>query len=402
MRLNSNSTVGVHEFPPFRAATRGKKLDKLETSVISLARGQNSAVVSDENSDIFSPMRSQQSQFSHLSSVKTQIGGFSYLENPPDPRQNYYADFPDLFSPAWQEGFIWKGVYLKLYSKNKAQQLKRELKVLKHMGVEYLQTETLLKLSEAHHSISLNPNESLDASKPTNLQILNILLPLICTIESSSWVLLGTPVLPTKKGQSEDQALKFSNEISTMFKNTFLLNNVTHKNFKVYHKGDDSVTGAPPGNILPTGVTHGSYLSGAGNIVNNNTIYLILSNVSRILVPLPKASIMMIIGQEINSNISFLEAPKKGLRPEMIKKILGYSDEDIATDALFVDRSEKRDSKDNQSAKVTDQLHLEILNFKRRGWQLQMIYVTSSKALPPTFAINKRANNLLNESELNR
>jgi len=355
--------------------------------------GTNSVTGSDEASDIASPIRGQQptSYFGNMNSLRNQIGGAMNLLAGGDSQgnpQNYYTDFPEIFAPAWQEGFVWKGVYLKLFSKQDSQKLKKELKALKHLGIEFLQTETSVKITENLPSI-LNPNDSIDASRSSpSGQTLTTLLPLLCTIESSSWVLLGTPILPIRKGLSDDYLYKLSHEVSNLWKNTFLLANTSVKNFKPYLKLDENVPAAQPhtfGNIGASNYTTGS---------NLNNIFLVLSNVAQTLTPLPKVQTVMIISQEISSSISFLEYPKKGLDPVLIKKALGYADEDIGFDSLMPHRKPVDSS--------THDLNFEILKFSRAGWQFQMIIVSSSNELPPTFAVNHRAMDLLSYSQSKR
>jgi len=380
--------VGVHEFPPFRVASKPKRGDKLDTSVVSMVRaGTGSATGSDEASDIASPIRGQTtSYFGNMNSLRNQIGGgISFAGDLKGDPQGYYVEFPEIFSPAWQEGFVWKGVYLKMYSKKDSQKLKKELKALKHLGIEYLQTETSVKLTENLPSI-LNPNDSIDASRSYSGQTLTTLLPLICTVESSSWVLLGTPIFPARKGLSDDYLYKLNNEINNLFKNTFLLTNLSMRNFKPYHKLDEAPQAVQVhtfGNLGNTNHTTGS---------NLNNVFLVLSNVSQSLTPLPKVQSLLIISQEISSSISFLEYPKKGLEPALIKKALGYADEDIGYDSLIHGRRQGDDH----------DLNLEIVKFSRAGWQFQMIYVESSAHLPPTFALNHRAMDLLSYSQTKR
>jgi len=363
-----------------------KKGDKLDTSVVSVVRGgTNSVTGSDDISDIFSPMRiPTTSQFSQTNTMKNQlVGGVNYTGES-SSCQNFYAEFPELFSAAWQEGFVWKGVYLKLYSKKEAEALKKELKALKHIGIEYLQTETSAKMTENLPSL-MNPNDqSIDGSKiGNNGQTLTTILPLLCTVESSSWILLGTPIFAVKKGISEEYATRLHNEVSNLFKNTFLLGSLGIKNFKPYNKSDESTqpTAQPHtfGNIGNT-----NYTSGPGV----NSMFLMLCNVGKTMVPLPKVHSFMVIGQEINSSVSFLEYPRKGIDVGLIKKALGYADEDIGNGSLVPGKRYPGHD-----------LNFEVIKFKRGGWNLQMVYVTSVGHLPPTFAVNKRAMDLLACSE---
>ena len=65
-----------------------------------------------------------------------------------DPKQNQANELPDPLSPLWHKGFIWKKVFFKLYSKKQAGKVKKEVKALKHIAIEYLQTENTLKVND--------------------------------------------------------------------------------------------------------------------------------------------------------------------------------------------------------------------------------------------------------------
>ncbi len=144
---------------------------------------------------------------------------------------NIYAkDLPEATLTVWVKGFIWKGVFFKAYSKKEAQALKREMRALKHLAIEYLQTEACFKFVEGQGITGMNVagggvNESVsqDINKASN-QSLQVILPLICSVESSSWILVGSPVFPRKKWGLEDSIFKFLQpDSSSIFKNSFLL-----------------------------------------------------------------------------------------------------------------------------------------------------------------------------------
>lgn len=56
-------------------------------------------------------------------------------------------NLPEAYSPRWLLGLIWKGVYFRLVSKNKSKSIKREIKALKHIGVEFLQGDFSFKIN---------------------------------------------------------------------------------------------------------------------------------------------------------------------------------------------------------------------------------------------------------------
>ena len=337
-------------------------------------RGPGSVQGSDETSDIFSPKKNQTN---NTGSPPIKNNDSSKPENVFQSHQNHFSDFPEILSSSWEEGFIWKGVYLKLYSKNDAQSLKKELKVLKHLGIEYLQTETSMRITDNMHSISLNPNESLEGLRANNGPILSVILPLICTVEGSSWVLLGTPIFPIKTKPAEDYMLRLSHEVNNMFRNTFLLSNMNIKNFKVYNKLEDG----------QQKVAHHSSSQ-------NNNSFLLLSNVGKSIASLPKENILMVINQDPNVPISFLEYPHRGFDVNLIKKALGLGDEDIGTDNLLPGK---------RAPKIVHDFSFDTLLFKRRGWHLQIVHVVGShRPLPSNMVINKRAMSFLSNSNKKR
>jgi len=379
VKLNYNSLVGAHEFPPFKNSNRSRKaLDKLESSNTSMVKGNLVTDSDDEGGQ--SPVKAMLQN--SIIPRKSQLASLSYKTLPIDPRQSAHAELPDPFAPIWQNGFVWKGVYFKLYSKREASKLKKEMKVLKHLAVECLQTETSIKIADAQGN-TLNPNESIDPTKQSSNQFVNIILPLMCTVEGSSWVLLGTPVLPIKKSSAEDQSSKLAQEASTMFRSSFLLSSLTPKNFKIFHKSEEhlitnSVTGLP------------SHL-GSGNYNINH--FLVLSNVGKIGIPLPRVDVMFTLNQESNAHVTFLDYPKRGvIDADLIKKLLGYGKLDVGVNAFF-----KKDPKaDNKP------FYFEIMKFKRAGWQFQMIYIVGRDGLPINFTKNRRAMELLSYSKTKR
>ena len=387
-KLNFNNLVGVYEFPITRVPSQARKSDKLNSSNISMVSQLDPQV----DEPIFSSPKQPLHQSGRRQSVlKSQMGGLFGFRGPSfEPRRNFYQELPEAMSAAWQEGFIWKGVYLRLYSKKEAEQLKREMKALKHLGVEYLQTEATTRIVEGSTYSTNNISEILEQGKGATSQIINVLLPLFCTVESSSWVLLGTPIFPIKKSLADDQSSKVVVDSASTFKNSFLLSGLTPKNFKVYYKAED---GQGTGNTLSntnTGVAgpHSSYLQGNQASSQHNNVFLLLTNVTKLLASLPKVSVMFIMNQEPNAHVTFLEPPKKkGLDINLIKKALGYENKDIDMSLLSKNKKSNTDH--------SKEFFLNMINFKSRDWNFQMLYIDSKDPLPYSFGRNKRACDLL-------
>lgn len=397
-KLNFNSLIGVHEFPTYRLPGRLRKSDKLDSSSASMVDNRGSSVVDNniDNEAFFSPKYPIATSNRRLSGLKSQMGGFLGFKGPSfEPRRNFFQDLPDAVSMAWQEGFIWKGVFLKLYSKKEAEKLKKEMKALKHLGVEYLQTEAGSRnvdmMSHSAHNIS----EISDTGKQGN-HVVTVLLPLVCTVESSSWVLLGTPVFPIKKSIADDQASKMVQESIGTFKNSFLLGNLTAKNFKQYYRPDENniVGNIPSSTNINTNVMS-SYLQGNSTASNTNHTFLLLSNVSNTLTSLPKVNVMFLLNQEANAHVTFLEFPKKrALDPQLIKQALGYSTKNIDTSLL----QKKNNKQINVARSGKKGMFLDSIRFRRCGWIVQMVFVDANDELPSTFCRNKRACDLLSHS----
>jgi alpha-tubulin suppressor-like RCC1 family protein len=110
---------------------------------------------------------------------------------------------------------------------------------------------------------------------------------------------------------------------------------------------------------------------------------------------------MFVITQEVNSNVAFMDFPKKGIIEfTTIKKLLGYSKLDIGVNNLkrrkmaSTANSPLLDASPNNEA---DKLYtFEITRFKRMGWQFQIISVVTKDV---TFQKNKKAMDLLSTSK---
>ena len=326
------------------------------------------------------------------------MGGLFGFRGPTfEPRRNFYQELPDPMSAAWQEGFIWKGVFFKLYSKREGEKLKAEMKALKHLGVEYLQTEASTRVIETFSHSTNNLSEISETGKPVATQVINVLLPLVCTVESSSWILLGTPVFSIKKSVADDQATKVVIESAAAFKSTFLLSGLTSKNFKVYNKGEE-LGSAPSYSNAGSAGHHSSYLPGNPGMGSLNSTFLLLTNVSKTLTTLPKINIMFILNQEPNAHVTFLEFPRKRmLDTNLIKHMLGYANKDINTTLL----SNRKKPKDDLKAQISG-TYLDSFSFKRRGWNFQIVHIDSKEPLPYGYYKNKRVSDLLSSSSTKR
>lgn len=272
--------------------------------------------------------------------------------------------------------------------------LKREMRALKHAVIEYLQTETCFRVLEGLGSntgmniVGINESVSHDINKSSN-QTFQVVPPLISLVESSSWILLGTPVFSRKKGGLEENLSKILNsEANVLFKNSFLLSRADPRNFKLYIKSDEQTLGQ----------THTLASSMLGQQTTN---YLLLTNANRLVFQLPKVQSMFMIAQDDNVNIMFTEFPKKGyLDYNQIKKMLGYSKYDINLTNLKRRKvTTLRDEPQNQKKEEFSEPYIfELIKFKKRGWDFQMIYI-NPREKSKSFGVNKRATALLAKSD---
>ena len=133
--------------------------------------------------------------------------------------------------------------------------------------------------------------DSADPKHGSGAQFMNVILPLACIVESSSWVLFGTPVYPIKNTVSQDHSSKWATEAANQFKNSILLGSLTPKNFKIYSKQEESSSGQPD----PNTSLKGSLLGGGFHNSNVRNEFLLVSNVSKLGINLPKVDIMFIL-----------------------------------------------------------------------------------------------------------
>lgn len=338
--------------------------------------GQSGAE-SDTNSDVFSPMKMTPLNLGIPANRQSSASGFEFDSN---TGCIFARDLPDAISNVWLKGFVWKGVYLKLYTKNEGQKIKREMRALKHLAIEFLQREGTETQSMGFGNLN---DVSQDHGKG-NREIFHIVLPLISIVESSSWVLLGTPIFPCRKGGSLEENLTklLQYESNGLFKNSFLLSGASTSNFKIYGKSDEQ----------SHSTSH--IISSTASVTSS---FAVLCNADRLLLHLPKVHVIFAISQEENVNILFTEYPSKGyLSYNQIKKMMGYTKLDISYANL---NQLKTQGKQNEEQKDDGKPYaFEMLKFKRMGWSFNMIIVRT-KNTTPTFSSNRRATDLLSHSE---
>eukprot|EP00330_Aristerostoma_sp_ATCC50986_P003188 CAMPEP_0114576780 /NCGR_PEP_ID=MMETSP0125-20121206/1512_1 /TAXON_ID=485358 ORGANISM="Aristerostoma sp., Strain ATCC 50986" /NCGR_SAMPLE_ID=MMETSP0125 /ASSEMBLY_ACC=CAM_ASM_000245 /LENGTH=84 /DNA_ID=CAMNT_0001765577 /DNA_START=140 /DNA_END=394 /DNA_ORIENTATION=+ len=81
--------------------------DKFDSSSASIVKGYSDAE-SENNSEVDSPTKVL------LTSMKvprqSQIACVDFADYSKDPRNIKDSELPDIFSPTWQNGFLWNGV----------------------------------------------------------------------------------------------------------------------------------------------------------------------------------------------------------------------------------------------------------------------------------------------------
>lgn len=167
---------------------------------------------------------------------------------------------------------------------------------MKVIELEYLQSEYIFKLDSDKESLKEILNEL--NVKPNNDHVsekyLNFIMPLICYVESTSWILVGTPITYLKK--KEEVKIK---ECAYYFKNSLYLRNLSMKNLKFHSKLNDE----PTINIPPT--PNSSAIFGSSNTIN-----AVITNVEGVLPKLRDACLLYIINQDLYSNVVYIDRPE--------------------------------------------------------------------------------------------
>ena len=219
-------------------------------------------------------------------------------ENHKGPFQKY---LPHHASPIWFEGFIWRGVYLKMFSRVNGKKIKAEIKGLKNIAIEYLQTESSFKIDFQNiMKDKINDNSLFDVNlknDPNNcpFKYVNFIMPLICYIESPSWMLLGSPIIYNKKHGNED--LKISG-ISNYFKRSLFLNNLANQHLKFHFTNYEETS-----TLFQTP-------NSSTTIINPNNLNSIISNIKNIMPKQDAVCLMYLINQDPNTNIVYFDTPE--------------------------------------------------------------------------------------------
>lgn len=173
-------------------------------------------------------------------------------------------------------------------------QIKNEIKALKVLEVEYLQSEYIFKLDPAKESLKESLNElNVKSNDHISEKYLNFIMPLICYVESTSWILVGTPITYLKT--KEDPKIK---ECSYYFKNSLFLRNLSMKNLRFHSRINDESANIPH-------TPNSSAIFGPSNSIN-----AIITNVEGILPKLRDACLLYIINQDLFSNVVYIDPPE--------------------------------------------------------------------------------------------
>lgn len=325
-------------------------------------------------------------------------------ENSSDPESSkgpFHKYLPHHSSPIWLEGFIWRGVFLKMFSRVDGKKVKAEIKGLGNIAVEYLQTETSFKINFQNIvKEKLQENSFLDTNvknDPMNcpFKFINFILPLICLIESPSWILLGTPIIYNKKHGNED--LKVS-EISNYFKRSLFINNLTSQNLKFYFSNSEETS-----TVFQTPNSSATY-------INPNNLNSIINNIKNIMPKHDPIYLMYLINQDPNTNIVYFDTPEfnillfkfliKIIRSgeldlNSIKQLMGYHyfTKFQCSNMLINEPINQKESNflKLSSSEKSDILCLDVIRFEYLDWKFQMIYSTNIKNTSVPCIINDRA-----------
>lgn len=184
-----------------------------------------------------------------------------------------------------------------MYSKKDAKKIKSELKMLKNLAIEYLQSESTFKLDNqskdkmSESYIEIKNIKNIENS--ANYKYINFILPLICYVESSSWILLGTPYIYNKR--NEDHKIRNLNDY---FQQSLFLSSLNQKNLKYHYKmyEESSTILLTPNSSATLSVT--------------NTLNVIITNVFNILPKQANTCLMYVINQDHNTNVVYFDPPE--------------------------------------------------------------------------------------------
>ena len=285
--MNKNPIIGSHEFPNSQ-----KNIGKDKFSLINKLNFDN------EKNSI-------KNNFQNLSENEEFLKDDSFIEE----KYPFCSKIPPFYSNLWLKGFIWKGlifflidykylfiyinflkfiyfhklikffffyigVYLKIISKKNRKQLKNLIQSLKNISVESYFSGNTFKIND--------DSKIKSSEKQTkNSFFLNLITPLICYIESSSWILFGSPVIIQNRiNEEKENLINFNN----LFKNSiFSVKELNINSFTLY---DCSIK---------------------SNLAVKNSLNLIYTNIEEILPKIPNSQFMLILHSDININIVYLD-----------------------------------------------------------------------------------------------
>ena len=297
--------IGCHEFSSQRTQDNPRHKRAGSSASASLHK-MNSTTLNQgggiENDNVLSMDEAQTPSKLYRGTMVRSLsqGNLDQFKPATEPRKNselFFEDLPHFSLGVWQTGFVWRGVHLKLLSKKKAKRLKAEIKALKQVAVEYLQTECITKFQDFQGNFSLI-NESLqdigNKSTYSSNIYLNFILPLIAYCESSSWILIATPFINNKKLSIEEFLQRANYEVGTSFKNSILMSNLNFLNLKCYAKSlDESCNSNNSTNLYSPAI---------------NSFNLIITNSLSLAPTHEDLVIPFIINEEYDSNIIYLES----------------------------------------------------------------------------------------------
>jgi len=296
--FNFNSMIGSTNFQPNLFQVKNKSKTNSNISNI-LVKSYNMSDDNDTNHNKFN----KSSAFTLLQDLKLpENSNESDIQK--GPFQKY---LPHHSSPLWFEGFIWRGVYFRMYSRVEGKRIKAEIKGLKDLAVEYLQTETSFKvdfqnimkekMNNENSFLDLNPKHD---QTHNAYKFINFILPLICYIESPTWVLLGTPIIYNKRHGNED--LKIA-DAANYFKRTLYFNNLSNTNLKFHFTNYEETS-----TVFQTPNSSTTW-------INPNNLNSIINNVKNLIPKHDPVYLMYLINQDPNTNIVYFDTPEYIYQP---------------------------------------------------------------------------------------
>ncbi|KRX08322.1 Regulator of chromosome condensation 1/beta-lactamase-inhibitor protein II [Pseudocohnilembus persalinus] len=272
----------------------------------------------------------------------------------------FSKELPDFSSVLWKHGFVFKGGLNQLF-------------------LEYNQNDYNLKYKDL-----FDIKQNLIQNQQDNKQIQNIpvtfIFPLIHAVESTSWVLYGTPIIYC--GNTNILSIsQLKNDLSAFGKDFHLLQQIQQNHLKQIYKNEEQS--------------------------KRKNIYLTITNIYDIFYEKLHSQIGiqgMMVSQDYSANVIYLEKQfDEFIQIDHINKLLGYQELNIDdSQILFQDEQINNYNGFGKNTFIHSKYKYEIFLFKIFSQAFKMVYVTNKSQNTQHFGkINEKAMSLIASSSHN-